>query len=51
MDVFMVTETELDDSVPVSQFSNGYFSIQFRSDQNKNGGGIILYKFIATLYL
>ena len=43
LDIFMVTETKLDDSFPVSQFNVEGFSTPFRLDRNKNGGGIILY--------
>ena len=43
IDIFMVTETKLDDSFPVSQFNVEVFSTPFRLDRNKNGGGIILY--------
>ena len=43
MDIFMVTETKLDDSCPVSQLNAEGFSKPFRLDQNKNGGSIILY--------
>ena len=39
IDIFMVTETKLDDSFPASQFNvEG-----FRLDRNKNGGDIILH--------
>ena len=37
----MVTKTKLDDSFPVPQFL--VEGTSFRLDQNKNGGGIILY--------
>ena len=43
IDIFMVTETKLDDSFPASQFNVKGFSTPFRPDRNKNGGGIILY--------
>ena len=43
LDIFMVTETKLDDSFPVSQFNVEGFSTPFRLDRNKTGGGIILY--------
>ena len=43
LDIFMVTETKLDHSFPVSQFNVEVSSTPFRLDQNKNGGGIILY--------
>ena len=39
----MVSETKLDDSLPVSQFNVDGFSTPFRLDRNKNGRGIILY--------
>ena len=35
-DIFMVTETKLDDSFPVSQFNVEGFSTPFRLDRNKN---------------
>ena len=44
INIFMVTETKLDDSFPVSQFNvEGFISTPFRLDRNKNSGGIILY--------
>ena len=43
IDIFMVTETKLDDSLPASQFNIKGFSTPFRLDWNKNGRGIILY--------
>ena len=43
IDILMITETKLDDSFPVSQFLIQGFSILFRLDRNKNGGGILLY--------
>ena len=43
IDIFMVTETKLDDSFCISQFNVEGFSTPFRLDRNKNGGGIILY--------
>ena len=43
IDIFMVTETKLDDSLPASQFNIKGFSTPFRLDWNTNGGGIILY--------
>ena len=43
VDVFMISETKLDDSFPEGQFFiDGYHS-PFRYDQNGNGGGILLY--------
>ena len=43
IDIFIVTKTELDDSLPVLQFNVEGVSMPFRLDQNKNDGGIILY--------
>ena len=43
IDIFMVTETKLDNSFPASQFNVEGFSKPFILDQNKNAGGIILY--------
>ena len=42
--IFMVIETNVDDSFPDSQFNVEGFSKQFRLNWNKNGGGIILYR-------
>ena len=42
-DTFMVTETKLDDSFPVSKFNVEGFTTPFRLDQNKNGESIILF--------
>ena len=43
LDIFMFTETKLDDSFPVWKFNVEGFSTPFRLDRNKNSGGIILY--------
>ena len=43
IDIFMVTETKLDNSFPASQFNVEGFSTPFRLDRNKTGGRIILY--------
>ena len=43
LDILMITETKLDDSLPVSQFVIQGFRTLFRLDQNTNGGGILLY--------
>ena len=41
-DIFLVSETKLDDSFPNSQFSlNGYK--MFRPDRNGSGGGLCIY--------
>ena len=41
IDVFMVTETKLDNSIPFSQFILEHFSTPFRLDRSKNGSDII----------
>ena len=43
IDILMITETKLDDSIPVSQVSILGLCTPFRRDGNKNGGGILLY--------
>ena len=38
IDIFVITESKLDDSFPSKQFAiNGY--IQFRADRDADGGG------------
>ena len=41
-DIFMVTETKLDDSFPTSQFNVEGLSTTSRLDGHKNGRSIIL---------
>ena len=41
-DIFMVSETKLDDRFPEGQFLIIGFHSQFRFDRNRNGGGIVL---------
>ena len=41
--ILMITETKIDESFPVFQFSIQGFCTPFRLDRNKNGGGILLY--------
>ena len=43
IDVLVITETKLDDTFPTAQFSIDGFSIPYRQDRNKNGGGILIY--------
>jgi hypothetical protein len=43
VDVLMISETKLDSSFPVGQFLIEGFSMPFRLDRNKNGGGIMLF--------
>ena len=41
-DILIINETKLDASFPVNQFFINGFSIPYRLDQNRNGGGIII---------
>ena len=43
VDVFMISETKLDDSFPEGQFFIDGFHTPFRYDRNGNGGSILLY--------
>ena len=42
-DILIINETKLDASFPVNQFFINGFSTPYRLDQNRNGGGIIIY--------
>ena len=43
VDILILTETKLDDSFPTSQFMVDGFSMPYRQDRNRNGGGIMIY--------
>ena len=43
VDVFMISETKLDESFPEGQFFIDGYHTPFRYDRNGNGGGILLY--------
>ena len=43
IDIFMISETRLDDSFPLGQFLIDGFPSPFRFVRNKSGGGILLY--------
>ena len=43
IDILMISETKLDESFPIGQFLIDGYSVPFRFDRNKNGGGILLY--------
>ena len=43
VDIFMLSETKVDDSFPLSQFEIEGYSTPFRHDRNIHGGGIIVY--------
>ena len=42
VDIFMISETKLDDSFPEGQFFIDGYHTPFRYDRNGNGGGILL---------
>ena len=43
IDIFMISETKLDEIFPAAQFSLQGFCDPYRFDRNRNGGGIMLY--------
>ena len=43
IDVLVITEAKLDDSFPTSQFLMTGFAEPFRLDQDRNGGGVMIY--------
>ena len=43
VDVLVVTKTKLDDTFLTSQFLVTGFSVPYRLDQNRNGGGIMIF--------
>ena len=43
IDIFMISETKLDETFPAAQFYLQDFCDPYRSDCNRNGGGIMLY--------
>ena len=43
VDIFMISETKLDDSFPEGQFFLDGYQTPFRFDRNGNSGGILLY--------
>ena len=43
VDIFILTETKLDDSFPTSQFMVYGFSKPYWQDRNRNGSGIMIY--------
>ena len=42
-DILVITETKLDNTFPVSQFHIDGFSMPYRLNRNRNGGGVIDY--------
>ena len=43
VDIIILSETKIDDRFPTNQFLINGFSVPFRADGNKNGGGILVY--------
>ena len=43
IDILVLTETKLDSSFPNSQFAIDGFSVPFRFDRNRFGGGVLIY--------
>ena len=43
VDVLVITETKLDDTLPLSQFYVDRFTMPYRLVRNHNGGGVIIY--------
>ena len=43
VDVLVITETKLDDTFLTSQFLVTGFFVLYRSDRNRNGGGIMIF--------
>ena len=43
INVLMISETELDESFPLVQFSLDGYGVPFQLDRNRNGGGILLH--------
>ena len=41
--ILVITETKLDDTFPLDQFYVEGFTIPYRLDRNRNGGGVIIY--------
>ena len=43
IDIFLISETKLDETFPAAQFYLQGFFNHYRFDRNRNGGGIMLY--------
>ena len=43
IDILMTSETKIDNSFPISQFTMTGYSIPFRLDRTSHGGGILLF--------
>ena len=42
-DILIITETNLDDTYPISQFHIDGYSMLYRLDRNRNSGGVIIH--------
>ena len=42
-DILVVTETKLDETFPLGQFYVERFTMPYRLDRNRNGGGVMIY--------
>ena len=43
VDIFIISESKLDNSFPVAQFETSGYTTSYRFDRKSNGGGILLY--------
>ena len=43
IDIFLTSETKLDDSLPSAQFKIEGFTTPYRYDSNNKGGGLLFY--------
>ena len=43
IDILIITETKIDSSFPNAQFIINEFSMPFRLDRNRFGGGVLIY--------
>ena len=43
IDILLISETKIDESFPLTQFTLEGFSTLFRADRNSQGGGLIIY--------
>ena len=43
IDLLLISETKLDESLPTAQFQMKGFSVPYRYDRNGKGGGLLLY--------
>ena len=43
VDILVVCETKLDETFPSSQFHMAGFSLPYRLDRNRNGGGVMIF--------